>query len=711
MAAEMNPMGRPASERAFDPWALWQVVRRRWVWVLGFVSGTMVAAILASLFASRQYQAVALIHLLSRAGQEVAFNETLQYDPANYLEGRERARTQLQIILSRGVREEVLQRYVGLGYDDYSTDEAGLERFARNLSAGPREDTQLVEIRVVHTDPERAATLANLVAEVYRERNLEARREAARETKLWLESRNLQIKGKVDEAGDALLRFKSSHDMIDAGEPLDGISERLSTLQRTHSETVASRVQAESRSSDFRRLAGKGDWDLLAGMIDDPTLLALARERAVVVARDAEIQARYGDQHPESRRSQSHRERVEAALIEQVNRNVEAERSKANMLRRQEQQLAQEIDRVKQELLEKQRLQDEFEVLRAEHERARKVYESLGERGSQVELQAHTQLNDVRIVDWAVPPLRPFKPNVPLNLALGLFVGLGGGVGLALLAHRFDETLRDAAEVESALGLRVLAEIPSFEQDGVGQGLPPGMPAISGRALHTWVHPRSFAAEAFRGLRTALQARVGRGPSTVIVVSSLLEGEGKSTTAMNLAIAVARLGHSVLLIEGDLRAPRMHQVFEVPDRPGLSDLLEQEGDPAPFIRPSQIRGVSLLLAGSPVEQESELVGSEAMERLLRRLREQYRIIVVDSPPAMLLTDAAHLAAFSDGLLLVVRSGRVQRSQAVGAVQRLRDLSVPLLGVVLNDVPLPRDARRYGLERAREATAARPTGPS
>lgn len=659
----------------------------------------MCAAVAASVLASRQYRAVAVIHLLPRAGQEVAFNENLQYDPASYLEGRERARTQLEIIQSRGIREEVLHRYAALGHTDLQPDEEGMERFGMMLSAGPREDTQLVEIRVEHNDAELAATLANLVAEVYREHNLEARRESARETKRWLEGRNVQYKERVESTSEALLQFRSTYDLIDEDEEIDGVASRLASLQQTQSQTGSDRVLAESRAADYRRLAQKGEYDLLATMIDDPTLASLAQERASVIAKRAEVLARYGDQHPETKRVEAHLQRVEEMLQTQLDRNVEAERSQAAMLRRQEERLDAELSVVKQELLARQRLQDEYEVLRAENERALKVYESLGERGTEVELQAHTQLNDVRIVDWAVPPRNPFKPNVPLNLGLGLFVGLAGGLGLGLLLHRLDDTLLTAAEVEAELSERVLGEVPSFDNDGVDAHVPAGMPAASIRALHTWNHPRSFAAEAFRGIRTGLASRLGEGASIRITVTSLLEGEGKTTSAVSLAVAFARLRVPVLLVEGDLRSPRVHQAFDLPIGPGLIQALDDE---TPFrqVRPTQIAGLHVLTAGGEVEQESELVASEAMGQMLKRLEGYFRVIIIDSPPAMLLTDATSLAQRSDGLVLVVRSGRVRRQQARVAVDRLRSNGVRILGVIVNDVPLPPDARRYGLDRAR-----------
>ncbi|MCK6503476.1 polysaccharide biosynthesis tyrosine autokinase [Myxococcota bacterium] len=700
-----------SSHRPPDPWLdlghLLEVIRQQRVTFLGFLGASLVAAGVGTALADREYEAVTVVHLLPRAGQEIAVREVVQSDAGGYMEGRERARTQVQIIQSRVVREEALRRYNQQGFDDLRPTSDDVDRLGRKLSAGPREDTQLVEIRVAHADPERAAALANLVAEVYQEGNLDARRDAARDTKVWIENRSDQYLQSVDQASAALLQFKEEQDVVDIEERIDGISSRLSALQQAYGDTTTERVLLETRLYEHQRLLRAGDTDVLAGMFDDPTLNALAEEHAQVVAQSAQVLARYGDQHPEHRRALAHQARVEEMLAAEVARAVDAERSRVNTLRRQETRLEEELSSVKGELLDKQRLQEEYSRLKMEHERARQVYDALGQRGTEVDLQAHTQLNDVRVVDLAQPPSRPTRPNVPLNMGMALFVGLGGGFGLALLRHRLDESIGTPGDVQGLLGETLLGAIPSL----------PGETRPEQRALYLLDHPRSVYAESFRALRGVLISTIGRGRSRRLLVTSTMEGEGKTTVAAGLAVAYAQLGLSVLLFEGDLRAPRVHQVLGLPPEPGVAEALADPRDPLRFVRPTAIPNLHAMTVGAGVDLPNELLASQAMDDVLDLLGETYKVVIIDTPPAGMLADAAAMASHTDGVLVVVRRGLPSRAIVAQTLARLRQTGARVLGVVLNDLPISREAKRYGLDRPyygqRQEGAAPPAaaGPS
>lgn len=680
----MSAPTRRTSEKWLDLRYLVEVVQAQRVTFLAFSVAVVVAALIGSLLSPKEYRAVALIHLMPRAGQEVDVNEVVQYDAANYMEGRERARTQIQIILSRTVREEVVFRYNALGYDDYQTTSADLDRLRGKMSAGPREDTQLVEISVAHADPDRAAILANLVAEVYREGNLEARRDTARETKLWLEDKSGQYRDTVDAASQAVLAFKAEHDVVDIDEKVDGIAQRMSALQKARGEAATQRVLLETSYYEHSRLLRAERYDVLSGMFDDPTLEALSREHASVVTEAAEVLARYGEQHPEHRAAVAHVQQVEQLMAAEVRRSIEAERSEVNTLRRQEERLVDELSQVKLELLEKQRLQEQYDELKTAHDRVRGVFDSLGERGSEVDLQAHTSLNDVRVVDWALPPSRPAKPDIPLNMVLALGVGVVGGLGLALLRHRLDETISSPEDAERDLGEPLLGAIPSLVAEAAEGSL----------ALYSYHHPRSLVAEALRGIRAVLVTHLGRGRSRRLLVTSCVAGEGKTATATALAIAYAQLGERVLLIEADLRNPRLHEIFELPVEPGLPDAMQPDQDPARFALATTIDNLFVLPAGARVQFPNELLASPDMGRTLDRLSDSFKMIIIDTPPAALVSDAKALAGDVDGIVLVVRRGVVPRRVAVETLGSLHQVGARVLGVVLNDVPPGRNTRYY-----------------
>lgn len=682
-----NPMAPPGP--TFDIAALQRAVwRGKWVIAISVVAAVLVALV-ATLLTPKQYQAVAVVQLLPRAGKEVELDQVVKFDEGGYMEMRERARTQLQIIQSRSIRQEVAKRYEALGLTPVdpviNATADGVGALKEALSAGPREDTQLVEIRVMHADPERAAVLANLVAQVYWERNLAVRQDVAKDTREWLQGQADGYANALTDASARVLAFKKQNDVADIDQKVTDVTARLDALQKARGEATTQRVLVEGRLREHEALLRKGEIEVLAGMFDDPTLTAMSRELGAIRTRSAEVLARYGEKHPEHQQVVAHVARVEALLATEVERNVAAERAQVETLKRQERQLDAELEQVKAELLDKQALAESYALLKADEDRARRLYGSLGERGAEVDLQARTQLNDVRILDKAVAPGRPAKPNKVLNLAMALGAGFVGGLGLALIRARLDDTFIDAQEVESHLGLPVVGILPSL----------PGDISERDRPLYTVERPRSLAAESIRGVRSALREYVVVEPARRLLVTSTIDGEGKSHVAVSLAAAFARMGAKTLLIDGDLRRSRLHAVFGLERKPGLTDSLGKGLDPATVVQETSIERLSLLAAGKRVDNPNELLSSPRLLKLLDHLAQDYNVIVIDSPPTALVADSLALGRGADGTLFVARRGRVGREVAARAVMQLKQAGVRMAGVVLNDVPPEEDRLRYG----------------
>ncbi|MDP2307588.1 MAG: GNVR domain-containing protein [Pseudomonadota bacterium] len=410
-------------------------IRQRRVF-LSFCGASVLTALVVSLLAPRTYQAVALVQLLPRAGREMPAADVVEDGGSGYLEARDRARTQMQIILSRAVREEVVVRYNALGYDDLQLTVDALDRLGESMSVAPREDTQLVEIGVRHSNPERAALLANLVAEVYGTDTLAARTGAARQTRTWLDGQAETARAALVEETAKVMAFKQAHALIDIEEETDGISARMGALQAALGAATTERVLLQGKLEEHERLLDEGQTDALVGMFADATVETVAREHATVIAQTAEVLSRYGKRHPEYRLAVERRGRVKAVLAGAVSTCIDTERLQLETLLRQEQDIRGELALTKGDLLEKQRLQGEYAELELQEERARRLYASLGDRGAEVELQADSRLNDVRVIDRALPPRRPVSPNLALNLAVALGLGLVGGLGLAVLCER-----------------------------------------------------------------------------------------------------------------------------------------------------------------------------------------------------------------------------------------------------------------------------------
>jgi succinoglycan biosynthesis transport protein ExoP len=464
-----SPFSRPDLDLAAFRTALWE----QRVTALVFFVAVVLVALVVSMLSARTYQAVALIQLMPRAGREVAVEEVVHNDAAGYMEGRERARTQIQIILSRSVLEQVLQRYVELGYDDYDPTPQGAVALSRAMVVQPRENTQLVEIGVTHRDPDAAAILANLVAEVYASFNLDVRTDAARESAGWIDTRLVEARAELEAASIAAMDFQQKHDLVDIDEVVNGITTRMDSLQVALGDATTERVMLQSELNNHLRLMRRGEFLVLAGMFPgDPALDTMSRKRAATVMESAEVLARYGDQHPEHQRAVERMARIDALLEQAVQLNIEGLRSQVNTLTRQEEQIAEELQAVKLELFERQRLQRLYRELKLTEERARDLCDSLENRAGEVELQAHSELNDVRVVDQAVAPTQPSSPNLPLNLAVAMFVGLLGGVALAVARHRLGPW-------RAVLEAMVPAGEPSGQAPPEAPSSSPGAPGVA----------------------------------------------------------------------------------------------------------------------------------------------------------------------------------------------------------------------------------------
>lgn len=679
--------GRRGSEgeRSFDIEGLLSAVREQWITAVVFFFAVLFAAAIGTALTERRYRAVALVQLLPRAGSEMETTAVVNQDDAGYAESRDRARTRIQIMMSRRVREEVVARYRSRGGTDLPEGDAGAEKLLRSMEVAPREDTELVEVAVLHPNPVSAARLANLVTEVYAEANLDSRTDAARETRVWLEGKSGGYREELQAASARAMAYKEAHGVSDIDEAVSGVSARLTALQTAAGTSQTERVLLESRYSEHRRLLADKEYAVLAGMFDDASLDTMARQRAEVVTESADVLSRYGAAHPEHQQAVERIKLIDRLIHEEVRRNVEGEASRLEALRQEERRLAEEIEKVKVELLATQKLQGEYMLLKREEERARELVDSLGARGAEVELQASTRLNDMRVVDVATPPTRPAEPNVLLNLAMGMVIGAAGGVGLALVRQRIAGTILASRDLERSLDTTLLGTLPS---------LPKNVPARE-RDLYAFDRPRSFPAEAFRVVRAVLQTYPAAGPCRRLLVTSCLEGEGKSLTAIGVAGAFAQLGQRVLLVDGDLRLPRLHTVFGVERSPGLTDALVNLENVAAYAVPTQVPRLDLLPCGTQVEYPNEFVSSPELAGIVDELSNHYDVILFDTPPVGLVSDALSLAACTDGLILVVRRGRASRRVVQQVLLQLRQSGVRVLGSLLNDVPRRPGDAGYG----------------
>lgn len=663
---------------------VWPILRKQRTVVLLFLGTVLLTTLIGSMLRTREYRASALIHVSAHVGQEVAVSEVVDLNTRGYFEIQQFYRTQIQIILSRSIREEVVRRYTALGYDDLQMDDGGAQALAGMMTVVPEEQSQLVEISVVHVDPERAALLANLIAQAYSDRSLSWRRDASSGAVEWLEGQIAEYRQKVEQSTDSIHAYKTETQLADVGERINTLEARIAALNVSYADTVAKRVVHERTVAAHESLIGSGRFEDLARQLQSPLLDTLSRELAEAVAQLAVLSARYGPLHPEHKQVAAQIDSLRTTLQTEVRRLVGSEAAELQHLRESESSLTDEITAVKTEMLDYQRKVSTFEAMDQEMERARAFHDKLAGRLEEVSLTAQTQLNNVAIVDEALTPETPWKPNIPLSLAVATLVGVVGGIGLALVREYVDDTITSQLDVATHLKVPFLGLIPR---------LPEGIQAAEAD-LFTHFNPRSSVAEAVRGLRAMLEMNPnGPAPKRILVTSSVAR-EGKTSTAIRLGISFAQMGRRVVIIDADLRRPRVHKVFSADPSVGLSSYLFEAATADDLPRATPVPNLYAIYSGPSTDHPAELMASPRMEELLTELEARFDIILLDTPPSVALSDAVTLSRRVDGILLVVKEQEVSRAVVRQTIDLMNQVEATILGVVLNNVDLQRGGSKY-----------------
>ncbi len=375
----------------------------------------------------------------------------------------------------------------------------------------------------------------------------------------------------------------------------------------------------------------------------------------------------------------------------------------------------------------------QYNILKREVDTNRGLYDGLLDRLKQAGIAGGLKESNIRIVDAAVPPKKPSTPRVALNLSLGLFVGLALGIGAAFLQEHFDNSLKTSEDVERVLQIPALAMIPSVESlnghaiygTGNGSGVKsgkaarpngggrlspiPGLAARAGANGHGgnglppsahWYRIDELApqysalAEAFRSLRTSVLLSAAGQPPRSLLVSSAQPGEGKTTISANLAISLAQLGQRVLLIDCDLRRPSVHRAFQIQGGLGVVSYLAGQQDWRAAVEKTSLSGLDVLVSGPVPPNPAELLSSDRMQKLIQEALEDYKFVLVDSPPLLNVSDSRILATLVEGVVLVVKGGETPRELARRAHAYISDVGARVIGAVLNNIDLHRDEYSY-----------------
>ncbi len=428
-------------------------------------------------------------------------------------------------------------------------------------------------------------------------------------------------------------------------------------------------------------------------------------EEKLAALRDqyAELKVQHGPNHPRIEKLLNQTEETQAQIQAERQRMVKKAGADYAAAQRREKLLCDAIQKQQRELSELSQLSIPYNILKREADANKQLYDGLLQRVKEAGVSAGLKSTNIRVIDPALKPLKPAKPNKPRNIALGLFLGLVLGVAYALLRERMDNTINTPDQLEQLVPFPALGFIPAFKPAEAGHarlregrndcgtrtGTAPGKPGRNGQGSIDLVplhDPHSDIAESYRTVRTALLLSTPGQPPQVILVTSAQPQEGKTSTALNLAVSLAQWGGDILLLDGDLRRPRIAKALQLDWPYGLSNILTGTHPAEQVIfRSPEISNLYVLPSGPTPPNPAELLGSESMAKLLLALRSRFTHIIVDSPPLLSITDATLLSVLADGTILVARGGITTREALRHATSLLTKVNGKILGVLLNGV--------------------------
>ena len=562
---------------------------------------------------------------------------------------------------------------------------------------GLYKETRLIDISFTHTDPEVASKVVNAIAETYVYNNLEKKSESNTTTGDFLQKRIAELQQQIRTDEERLANYAKSNQIISLDPNQNTVVERLAGLNRQLMEAENARILAESQFN-AAKVPGKANAlaEADAKQADDiEAKLADFRQKRAQLLVDATEEApevKEVDQQIAEldRQIKDIRSRKGTTLL--TNLETQYRQTLAR-----EQELRRSFEKQRGETLTQNEAAINYRIIQQEIATNKTLLDSLLQRSKENDVIMASKPNNISIIDYAIAPEAPIGPNRTRTVFVALFLALGLGVGLALLLEYLDDTVHSTEEVERLLHLPALAVIPAATGNGNRRLLAgPGMlqkrngnPGDNPELLMN-VDGRSPLAEAYRHLRTSvLLSTAGRAPRSLLVTSSL-PGEGKTTTAVNTAMSLAQTGASVVIIDADMRRPRLRSIFGLSERTGLSSILSNElsdTEVLSILSKEEKTGLYVLTAGPIPPNPAELLGSEQMRRLLVTLQANFKHVVVDSPPVTSFTDGVLISSLVDGVLLVVHGGKSSRHVVKRSRQLLQDVGAKIFGVVLNNVNL------------------------
>ncbi len=687
-------------------WVLFK--RFYWILILTAVAGVGVAYLWTDQ-QPRIYEATSklLFHETQPNVFGSQFEEVEFIDPGGRFQFEEFWNTQREVLNSKWFVERVVDRE-GLADDprvigERAEDEPELTEEQRrdraistvrgSTSYSLERDSRVALINVQVDDPELAAQIANGVANSYVDYIQEFQSGGMEQLSEWFDDYVSAQRQELDEAHRELQEYQQDHNILSlsyedrrqmTGEALDSVSSRLRDVQAelySQEALLNQIIEMEESEDDLRAL---GD------LVDNETLsTSLERERQLQQDR-ARLGSRYLDDHPEVQEVDQQLEVVQESIDQEIDRIRSSIENRASVTRRNAQQLEAERQRLTEEIAELNDIGLQYHQLRDSTETMRQHYEAVLERTTELDLNALYEHEIIQVLEDAEVPGAPVSPQVPLNLAIGLLIGVFFGGAVMVFIDALDNTVKSHEHIAQYTDRPVLGTLPKVKTSTLK-----GVQVYGESALDTLTATarRSSFSEGIKTLRTNLMFMAPDDPPEVLLMTSPGPGEGKTLTSLNMAIALAQSGEKTVVIDSDMRRPRIHKAMGISNDVGLAQLITDDANLDDVIQsPPFDEAPDVIPCGPVPPNPSELLHTDRFRETVEMLRERYDRVVFDSPPLAAVSDALILSHSADAVLLILRFGQTRQELLDRSVEQLEAIGAPLAGTVLNDVD---DSSGYG----------------
>ena len=562
--------------------------------------------------------------------------------------------------------------------------DAVLKSFVEALTVEPIRNSRLIKLHVENTSPQLAARIANSTVQAYIAMGLERKMDASSYAKTFLEDQIKQIKAKLEDSERKLNRFAQEKQILTLDEKTSVVNQTYTDFASALSKAEQERIKIEALYNEIKK-----NPDNVAMVGENKTVQSYKEQKAKLEIEYQQNLRIYKPDFPKMQQIKAQIGEVDAQIKKEISSIAATVQAQYQSSQQQESLIRDKLGQTRKQVLSTQDSSIDLNLLKREVDTNRQLYDGLLQRIKQLGVSGGVVTNNISVVDPAESSLFPYKPNLPRNLLIGLAAGLFIGLCIVFVLEFIDDSIKFPDEVERTLGLPLMGIIPRISRKrGESKSV----------ALDVHNDPRSTLAEAYRSVRTALQFSTPEGAPKRLVVTSTTRNEGKSTTALALAINFAQMGQKVLLIDGDMRNPSVHKLLEIPNEYGLSNLLSSDSRGEKMIMRTAIPNLSVITAGPvPPNPVDLLMGPKLLLLLNVASTLGIEYVVLDAPPLLGIADSIVLGNQLQNILFVVQASRTRKSHIKNALRRLRLAGLLPRGVVLTQTlrgALPQDYESY-----------------